>query len=125
MKALAVVAALFAVAVVGWLVWPTDSAPTVLHASTGTHAVRLELAEPKTGVAGVRLEVTGPEPDAVTVEPVMPQMGHVIPPVPATRDGAGYRADVPLTMGGQWVITVTLHGPTGTEDVDFPLLVNG
>ena len=130
MKALAVLAGVFALAVVGWLVWPGDSGPTVLRADTGSHVVRLEMAEPRMGVNGLRLEVTDPggrpaELSAVTVEPVMPRMGHVIPPVPATPDSGGYRADLPLTMGGQWVITVTLHGPDGAENVDFPLLVNG
>lgn len=131
MKAVAGLAAVVAAVIIGWLVWPSGGGPTVLRADTGAHVVRLEMPEPRLGANDVRLEVTDPdgrpaELASVTVEPVMPRMGHAIAPVPAIRDGAGYRvADLPLTMGGQWVITVTLHGPDGPENVDFPLLVNG
>ncbi|GGS30757.1 FixH family protein [Actinokineospora fastidiosa] len=131
MKIVALVAGVFAVVLLGWLVWPTDDEPTVLHARTAHHVVRLSMAEPRIGANEVRLEITdgqGRPADLreVTVEPVMPQMGHITAPVPARAGADGRRvAELPLNMGGQWVITVTLHGPAGSENVDFPLLVNG
>ncbi|MGW5053995.1 FixH family protein [Actinokineospora sp. NPDC004072] len=131
MKAVAVLAGLVAAVLLGWLVWPTGGGPTVLRAQAGEHVVELTIAEPRIGANEVRLAITdaGGRPaelDEVTLEPVMPQMGHISAPVPARPDGPGLRrAELALNMGGQWVITVTLRGPDGTADVDFPLLVNG
>ncbi|MGX7828544.1 FixH family protein [Actinokineospora sp. 24-640] len=124
------VAGVVAVALLVWLLWPAADAPTVLRADSGAHVVRLSMGVPRLGANSVRLDVTehGRPADlaAVTVEPVMTRMGHALAPVPAVPEDSGYRvADLPLTMGGQWVLTVTLHTADGPRHVDFPLLVNG
>lgn len=126
----AVAAGLVAVALLAWLLWPTADIPTVLRADTGGHVVQLSMGTPRLGANSVRLDVTEhgrpAELAAVTVEPVMARMGHALAPVPAVPEGTGYRVpDLPLTMGGQWVLTVTLHTAAGPRHVDFPLLVNG
>jgi nitrogen fixation protein FixH len=125
-----VVAVLAAAAVAVWLAWPAPTGPTVLTGSAGQHTVRLSVDSPRTGRAAFDVQVTDPgggpaAVSGVTVEPVMPQMGHAQAPLTATSDGPGrYRvADVLLPMSGQWEITVALTGPAGPEQVVFPLLV--
>ncbi|WP_158887668.1 FixH family protein [Amycolatopsis anabasis] len=116
-----------------WLLWPAgDSGPNVLRGGTERYAVELSLDNPRVGANSVALLVTDPRGapvalDSVTVEPVMPQMGHAITPVPAGPDGPGrYRAhDLVLPMSGQWELTVRLRGAPGPDQVVFPLLVNG
>jgi nitrogen fixation protein FixH len=90
----------------------------------------LSADNPKLGTNSLAVEVTDAagKPaslDAVTVEPVMPQMGHAFAPVTAVADGPGrYRAaETSLPMSGQWEIAVTLRGPGGTSQAVFPLLV--
>ena len=119
-----------AVALLAWLLWPTGDAPTVLRADAGPLVVELSMGTPRLGANSVRLDVTEDgrpaRLTAVTVEPMMAQMGHALAPLPATPEDTGYRvADLPLPMGGQWVLTVALHTADGRRDVDFPLLVNG
>lgn len=125
-----VVAVLAAAAVAVWLLWPAPTGPTVLTGTAGRHAVRLSVDAPHTGRTAVDVQVTDPgggpaSVAGVTVEPVMPQMGHAQAPLTATPDGPGrYRvAEVVLPMSGQWEITVALTGPAGPEQVVFPLLV--
>jgi nitrogen fixation protein FixH len=123
--AAAVVAGLLA-----WLLWPSGSEATVLTADTAQHVVRLSVDDPKQGANSFGLRITdhGGQPaivDSVTVEPVMPQMGHALTPVTAGAGAPGdYRAaDTVLPMPGQWEITVSLHAAGGTEQVVFPILV--
>jgi hypothetical protein len=105
-----------AVAVLGagvWLLWPTAKDPTTSAATAGPFLVRLVGDPPKVGVGTLTVEVSGdgkaPEPESVTFEPAMPQMGHAATPVVATQEGSGrYRADVDLSMPGQWEITVRI-----------------
>jgi nitrogen fixation protein FixH len=122
-----------AVVVVGllaWLLWPSGSEATVLTADTAQHSVQLSVDDPKQGANSIGLRITdrGGNPatvDSVTVEPVMPQMGHALTPVTAGAEAPGtYRAaDTVLPMPGEWEITVSLHAGDGTEQVVFPLLV--
>lgn len=117
--------------VLAWLWWPSaESGPTVLDASTASHSVRLSIDNPKAGDNTVSLTITDSHGraaplDEVTVEPVMPQMGHALVPVPAiaTGDGAFRAAPTALPMAGQWEITVTMRGAGGQDQVVFPLLV--
>ncbi|WP_370946215.1 FixH family protein [Amycolatopsis sp. cg5] len=117
--------------VLAWLVWPsTSSGPTVLKSATGSHTIQLSVDAPKLGTNSFGVEVTDQSGkparlDSVTVEPVMPQMGHALSPVTAGQEGPGrYRAaETVLPMTGQWEITISLHGPAGTEQAVFPLLV--
>ncbi|WP_240686907.1 FixH family protein [Amycolatopsis suaedae] len=123
------VAGLVAVALLGWLLWPSAAAaPTVLQTSTKHFGVRLTVEDPKPGLNVIGIELTDPQgrpADArtVTVEPAMPRMGHALEPVPATAEAPGrYRATgTTLPMSGQWEITVAING---VERAVFGLLVN-
>lgn len=123
--------AVLTLGVLAWLVWPSaSSGPTVLKSATGLHTVQLSVDAPKLGTNSFGVEVTDQSGnparlDSVTVEPVMPQMGHALSPVTAGPEGPGrYRAaETVLPMSGQWEITISLHGPGGTEQAVFPLLV--
>ena len=120
------VVALVVAAGAAWLLWGGGAAkPSVQQAVSGPYTVKFAADEPRIGGNTFALEVNGPAPDAVTVEPVMAQMGHALAPVPAGPDGPGrFRAaDVGLPMSGQWEITVSLRGPGGPAQVVFPLLV--
>jgi nitrogen fixation protein FixH len=121
------VAAVLVVGVLAWLLWPSGRTATVLTADTARHSVQLSVENPKQGsnTFGLRITDRGGQPasvDSVTIEPVMPQMGHALAPVAAGAQAPGnYRAaNTVLPMPGQWEITVTLDG---TEQVVFPLLV--
>jgi hypothetical protein len=120
------VVALVAAAGAAWLLWGGGSAkPTTQQAVSGPYTVRFSTDEPRIGGNTFAVAVTGPAPEAVTVAPVMAQMGHALAPVPAGPDGPGhFRApDVGIPMSGQWEITVSLRGPGGPAQVVFPLLV--
>ncbi|GAA4541906.1 FixH family protein [Amycolatopsis samaneae] len=117
--------ALIVAGVLAWLFWGgSPAAPVSAQTTSGPYTVRLTGAQPRIGGNDFTVEVTGPGADTVTVEPVMPQMGHALAPVPAGASGPGrYRADVGLPMAGQWELTVSLRGPAGPAQVVFPLLV--
>jgi hypothetical protein len=129
-----VVIAALAAAVVGagiWLLWPKsmdDSAPT---ATAGPYLVQLTGESPKVGISPVTVEITGnegrpPTPDSVTFEPAMPQMGHATTPVAAVAQGDGrYRADVDLSMAGQWDITVRIAAGGQVHEAVLSVTTNG
>jgi YtkA-like len=112
------------VALLVWLCWPSgDDGPTVQQATTGEHQVQLTVDDPRLGLNSLAVDIAPSTVDRVTVEPVMPQMGHALAPVTATAAGPGrYQAEITLPMTGQWEITVRL-GEAG--EVVFPLLVKG
>lgn len=129
-------AAVAALAAVGALVWVWrlggGADPVELRAATATYQVRLSLDGPRVGPNDVRLEVTdaagGPVvAEEVTVEPVMPHMGHASPPVTAASEGPGrYRAGgAELPMAGPWELGVTIRAAGGAERAVFDLLVQG
>jgi nitrogen fixation protein FixH len=112
-----VVIAAIAAAVAGagiWLLWPKSIDGSAVAATAGPYLVQLTGESPKVGISPVTVEITGnegqpPTPDSVTFEPAMPQMGHATTPVAAAAQGGGrYRADVDLSMAGQWEITVRI-----------------
>lgn len=114
--------------VVAWLVLGHGTeAASVQKSTSGPYTVQLPGFEPHVGNNTLTVQVSGAAPAAVSFEPVMPQMGHALAPVPAAPAGSGtYRADgVALPMAGQWEITVSLRGPAGGAQVVFPLLVKG
>jgi hypothetical protein len=125
----AVVFALVAVLVL--VFWPDGSGgQAVFTTSTGQHTVRLSVDGLQRGTNSFGLEVTDADGtpsavDRVTVEPVMPQMGHALAPIEARTEAPGrFRADnADLPMSGPWELTVSLHAASGTEHVVFPLLV--
>ncbi|WAL69325.1 FixH family protein [Amycolatopsis cynarae] len=116
-----------AAAIVVWLCLPSADAGTVVQQAAGRiYQVRLSVEDPRVGVNALSLEVTPSSVEEVRVEPVMPQMGHALAPVPATVSGPGsYRAEATLPMSGQWELTLVLEGPLGTEQLVIPLLVKG
>jgi hypothetical protein len=93
--------------------------------------VRLASGSPKLGINPVTVEITGnggqsPTPDSVTFEPGMPQMGHATTPVAAAAQGHGrYRADVDLSMAGQWEITVRIAVGGQVHDAVLSVTTNG
>ena len=112
---LVVIAAIAAVVGAGiWLLWPKSMDDSAAATTAGPYLVQLIGESPKAGVSPVTVEITGnggqpSTPDSVTFEPAMPQMGHATTPVAAVAQGDGrYRADVDLSMAGQWDITVRI-----------------
>ena len=110
----------------------TDGGATTTSASGSRYTVRLSVDDPRTGPNSLGFEVTDKAgtpvaPDEVTVEPVMPQMGHALAPVTALPEGTGrFRAPTAdLPMAGPWQITVSLHDASGVDQVVLPLLVKG
>jgi hypothetical protein len=119
------VVAVLAAAIVAWLVWPSSGGEQTQRSTQGPYTVQLSVEDPHQGGNVFALTVTGAAPDVVTLEPVMPQMGHALAPSPAIAEGPGrFRTgDVLLPMSGQWEITVSLRGPSGATQHVFPLLV--
>jgi hypothetical protein len=122
-----------AVAVLGagaWLLWPTANDPTTSAATAGPYLVRIAGDPPKVGVGALTVEVSGdgqaPAPESVTLEPAMPQMGHAATPVVATAEGSGrYRADVDLSMPGQWEITVRIAADGQVHEAVLSVTTSG
>jgi hypothetical protein len=100
---------------------------TTVTGRTGQYTVDLTADRPKQGANMLDFEVidAAGRPatvDTIGVEFVMPQMGHALPPVSATRTEPGrYRAsNIDIPMSGAWEVTVSLPGD---EDVVLTLLV--
>ncbi|WP_237568354.1 FixH family protein [Mycolicibacterium lacusdiani] len=129
-----VVIATIAAAIVGagiWVLWPKSMADTVVTATAGPYRVQLTGEPPKAGISTVTVEITGnggrsPTPDSVTFEPAMPQMGHATTPAAAVAQGDGqYRADVDLSMAGQWDITVRIAASGQVHEAVLSVTTNG
>ena len=129
-----VVIASIAAAVVGagiWLLWPKSIDDSAATATAGPYLVQLTGEPPKIGFSAVTVEITGnggqpPTPDSVTFEPAMTQMGHATTPVAAVAQGGGrYRADVDLSMAGQWDITVRIAASGQVHEAVLSVTTNG
>jgi hypothetical protein len=129
-----VVIAAIAAAVVGagiWWLWPKSVDHSAAAATAGPYLVQLTGESPKVGITPVTVEITGnggqpPTPDSVTFEPAMPQMGHATTPVAAAAQGDGqYRADVDLSMAGQWEITVRIAASGQVQEAVLSVTTNG
>jgi hypothetical protein len=128
-----VVIAAFAAAVAGagiWLLWPKSTDYGAVTATAGPYVVQLTGEPPKVGISAVTVEITGdggqPPPDSVTFEPAMTQMGHATTPVAATAQGDGrYRADVDLSMAGQWEVTVRIAAGGQVHEAVLSVTTNG
>ncbi|WP_006245339.1 FixH family protein [Mycolicibacterium tusciae] len=130
---LVVIAAIAAV-VIGagiWLLRPKSMDNSAAAAAAGPYRVQLTGEPPKVGISPVTVEITGnggqpPTPDSVTFEPGMPQMGHATTPVAAVAQGDGrYRADVHLSMAGQWEITVRISASGQVQEAVLSVTTNG
>lgn len=112
--ALAVIVTVVAVLSVVLLTTTSGSEPVALSRSGVT--VRLDRA----AIGRVDAVIEAPEStNAVSVFATMPQMGHVMPPIVATKDGPGrYRASGELfSMRGRWELSVQVDGVTVTFEV--------
>lgn len=128
------VIAAIAAAVVGagiWWMWPKPAGQSAAAATAGPYLVQLTGESPKVGITPVTVEISGnggqpPTPDSVTFEPAMPQMGHATTPVAAAAQGDGrYRADVDLSMAGQWEITVRIAVSGQVQEAVLSVTTNG
>jgi hypothetical protein len=130
---LLVIAAIAAVVVGGgvWLLWPKSTDDGAATATAGPYRVQLISESPKAGISPVTVEITGnesqpPTPDSVSFEPAMPQMGHATTPVATVAQGEGrYRADVDLSMAGQWDITVRITAGGDVHQAVLSVTTNG
>ncbi|WP_176560838.1 FixH family protein [Mycobacterium neglectum] len=129
-----VIIAAIAAAIVGagiWLLWPKSMADSVATATAGPYRVQLTGEPPEVGISPLTVEITDnggqlPTPDSVTFEPAMPQMGHATTPVAAVAQGDGrYRADVDLSMAGQWDITVRIAASGQVHEAVLSVTTNG
>jgi YtkA-like len=108
--------------------WLGAAGRTTMTAYTTGYTVRLSIDRPREGPNTFDFEITarGGAPadlDEVSLQPVMPQMGHAYPPVTAVRTAPGhYRAkDIVLAMPGYWRINVTLRRADDTQRTAFTL----
>lgn len=126
------VVVVIAVAVLGagvWFLRPTAKDQTTSAATAGPYLVRMAGDPPKVGVGALTVEVSGngqPPPESVTFEPAMPQMGHAATPVAAAEESSGrYRADVDLSMPGQWEITVRIAAAGQVHEAVLSVTTSG
>jgi nitrogen fixation protein FixH len=129
---LVVIAAIAIVVGAGiWILWPKSTEDDAATAAAGPYRVQLAGESPKVGISPVTVAITGkggqpPTPDSVTFEPAMPQMGHATTPVVAVAQGDGrYRADVDLSMAGQWDITVRIDASGHVHEAVLSVTTNG
>jgi len=118
------VSALAVVAAFALLFWPRPLDPVDVAGQAGVHEVRLVVASPSVGARDVAVDVTG-DVERLVIAPTMAEMGHASAPVTGTPDGPGRftASGVDFFMPGRWDVTVTVHGPDGTEDVVLPVLI--
>lgn len=118
-----VAAGLALVAVAAFLLLRPSEDDAAVIGTSADHTVELRLDPPHTGVIDVRLTVTDPggqpvDLDVVTLESVMPSMGHATSGLTTHHRGPGeYDARGELfPMAGVWAVTVRLQDHS-TDDV--------
>jgi hypothetical protein len=118
------VSVLAVVAALALLLWPRPAVPVDVTGHAGAHQVRLMIETPTVGVQDLTLDVIGAV-DRLVVAPTMVEMGHASAPVIATVGAPGrfQAAGVEFFMPGRWDVTVSVHGPDGTDDVVLPVLI--
>jgi hypothetical protein len=129
-RALVVTAALALIAIaatLGVILWPRPPGPVVLHAASAHYSVTATVETPRVGSTAVEVELGGGPGTTVTIQAVMPQMGHATPPVTAAPAGAGrYRAaGIPLLMTGPWELQLSIGSGGAVEHLTLPLVVSG
>ena len=117
MKVILLGAVVAAVAAAGTVValWPHDQEANDYSVTTAQHTVALTVENPRTGTNTLEFDVANRDgspvtADTLTVDIVMPTMGHAAPPIIATNTDPGhYRArDATFSMSGSWEVTVRL-----------------
>lgn len=113
-----------------WLFTSGGPGPLELRSGTANYAVRLRLDTPKVGPNPVSVEISdlNGQPvtaDEVTIEPLMLEMNHALPPTPASpRTPGTYRAEhVDLLMTGRWELTVGIRRGGVLEYATFTLVL--
>jgi hypothetical protein len=104
----------------------------VLTGRTASYRVTVSVDSPHVGTTSLKVTATDSQDaparlSAVTIEPIMPSMGHATGVITATDAGHGsYQATgVTLSMSGQWELNIGLHTASGTEQVVLALPVTG
>jgi hypothetical protein len=127
-----IAAAVIAVVLLGWLMWPSPPGPVVLHTGTSHYVVTTTVHSARAGTTDIEIDLTnrtgGPVDRAtVEVEAIMPLMGHAAAPISADSVGNGrYRvAQVPLMMTGPWQLQVSINAPDGADNLILPIPVSG
>jgi hypothetical protein len=105
---------------------------SVLTGRTAGYRVTVSVDNPRVGTTSLTVTATDTQDaparlSAVTIEPIMPSMGHATGVFTTTAAGPGrYQATgVPLSMAGQWELNIGLHAASGTEQVVLALPVTG
>ncbi|MUM16111.1 hypothetical protein FZI91_11850 [Mycobacterium sp. CBMA271] len=125
-----IVAAVLALA---WIGWPSAPQAITLYSGTEHYAIAVTVDSPRVGTTALEIAVDSkeehdlPESESVTVELVMPLMGHAMPPLREVVSGRTKFDQVMLSMAGPWEIVVTVTPPAGDPDerVTVPLWVSG
>ncbi|ALR11329.1 hypothetical protein BST43_07405 [Mycobacteroides saopaulense] len=122
-----------AVLALTWIAWPSTPEAVTLHSGTEHYVVTVTVDSPRVGMTALEIAVTNrenqglPESESVTVELVMPLMGHAMPPLREVVSGRTKFDQVMLSMAGPWEIAVTVTPPSGDPDerTTMPLWVSG
>ncbi|MGH3724117.1 MAG: hypothetical protein ACRDUS_08300 [Mycobacterium sp.] len=126
----AIVAAVLALT---WIAWPSRPQAVTLYSGTEHYAITVTVDDPHVGVTALEVAITNredndlPESEPVTVELVMPLMGHAMPPLREVVSGRTKFDQVMLSMAGPWDIIVTVTPPSGDPDerATMPVWVRG
>ena len=121
-----------AVALVGFLLWPrTDAQAVDATCATADYTVHLAIGHPSVVADSADIDVQRRDHsplslDKVSVETVMPRMGHAMPQLVAQSNGPGkYRVQGQLfLMSGLWDVMVKLTDSTGTESATVEVAVS-
>ncbi|MEU9806075.1 hypothetical protein [Mycobacterium sp. NPDC050853] len=125
-----IVAAVLALA---WIAWPSPPKAITLHSGTEHYTITVTVDNPRVGMTALEIAIADredpglPESESVTVELVMPLMGHAMPPQREIISGRTKFDQVMLSMAGPWEIVVTVTPPSGDPDerATMPLWVSG
>ncbi|SKP56416.1 hypothetical protein [Mycobacteroides abscessus] len=122
-----------AVLALTWIAWPSPPKAVTLYCGTEHYTVTVTVDSPRVGTTALELAIDEredhnlPGSEPVTVELVMPLMGHAMPPLREVVSGRTKFDQVMLPMAGPWDIVVTITPPSGDPDerVTMPLWVSG
>lgn len=116
-----------------WIAWPSAPEAVTLYSGTEHYVITVTVDNPRVGITALELAVASredgslPESESVSVELVMPLMGHAMPPLREVVSCRTKFDQVMLSMAGPWDIVVTVTPPSGDPDerTTMPLWVSG